>query len=50
MVTVTKLENVRARLALMDFFRDFQVKNVKNAKMDSTDFHFVKVGLCFHYL
>ena len=47
MVTVTTLENVRARLAL-DFFRDFQVKSVKNAIMDSMDFHFVKVGLCFH--
>ena len=42
------LENVLARLALMEFFRDFQVKSVMPVLRDFMDFRTVKVGLCFH--
>ena len=52
LATVTMLENVLARRALMESSlihvpRDLQVKNVKGVTMDSMDILTVKVGFCF---
>ena len=52
LATVTMLENVLARRALMESSvihvpRDLQVKNVKSVTMDSMDILTAKVGFCF---
>ena len=52
LATVTMLENVLARRALMESSvilvpRDLQVKNVKSVTTDSMDILIVKVGFCF---
>ena len=52
LATVTMLENVLARRALMELSvihvpRDLQVKNVKGVTMDFMDILTVKVGFCF---
>ena len=53
LATVTMLENVLARRALMELSvihvpRDFQVKTVKSATMDSMDILTAKVGFFFN--